>query len=41
MELYQSMIEGKEHSLERRKAILDTIQKLALKNVLLGLSDDI
>jgi len=41
MELYQSMTEGKEHSSEQRKAILDTIQELALENFQLGLRDDI
>jgi len=39
MELYQAMTEGKEHSLEQRKAILDTIQELALENFQLGLRD--
>jgi len=41
MELYQAMTEGKEHSLEQRKAILDTIQELALENFQPGLRDDI
>jgi len=41
MELYQVMIEGKEHSPEQRKAILDTIQELALENFQLGFRDDI
>ncbi|XP_071574634.1 uncharacterized protein [Temnothorax nylanderi] len=41
MELYQSMIEGREQSSEQRKAILDTIQELALENFQLGLRDDI
>jgi len=35
------MTEEKEHSPERRKAILDTIQELALENFQLGLRDDI
>ncbi|KAL6265806.1 hypothetical protein P5V15_002624 [Pogonomyrmex californicus] len=37
MELYQSMVEGR----EQRKAILDTIQELALENFQLGLRDEI
>jgi len=41
MKLYQSIIEGKEHSSEQRKVILDTIQELALENFQLGLCDDI
>lgn len=41
MELYQSMIEGKEQSSEYRKAILDTIQELALENFQLRLREDI
>jgi len=40
MELYQSMTEGKEHSPEQRKTILDTIQELALENFQLELRDD-
>ncbi|KAL6268265.1 hypothetical protein P5V15_001381 [Pogonomyrmex californicus] len=40
MELYQSMVEGREHTAER-KAILDTIQELALENFQLGLRDEI
>jgi len=39
MELYQAMTEGKVHS--QWKAILDTIQELALENFQLGLRDDI
>jgi len=35
------MIEGKEHSSEQRKAILDTIQELALESFQLGFRDDI
>jgi len=35
------MTKGKEHSPEQRKAILDTIQELALENFQLGLRDDI
>jgi len=35
------MTEGKEHSSEQRKAILNTIQELALENFQLGLHDDI
>jgi len=41
MELYQAMTEGKEHSSEQRKTILDTIQELALENFQLRLRDDI
>jgi len=41
MELYQAMTKGKEHSPEQRKAILDTIQELALENFKLGFRDDI
>jgi len=41
IELCQSMIEGKKYSPEQRKAILDTIQELALKNFQLALCDDI
>ncbi|KAL6267940.1 hypothetical protein P5V15_001008 [Pogonomyrmex californicus] len=41
MELYQSMVEGREHTAEQRKAILDTIQELALENFQLGLRDEI
>jgi len=41
MELYQAMTEGKEHLPEQRKAILDTIQELVLKNFQVGLRDDI
>jgi len=35
------MIEGKEQTNEQRKAILDTIQELALENFQLGLRDEI
>jgi len=41
MELYQSMIEDREQTNEQRKAILDTIQELALENFQLGLRDEI
>ncbi|KAL6254049.1 hypothetical protein P5V15_014666 [Pogonomyrmex californicus] len=41
MELYQSMVEEREHTAEQRKAILDTIQELALENFQLGLRDEI
>ncbi|KAL6264213.1 hypothetical protein P5V15_004298 [Pogonomyrmex californicus] len=41
MELYQSMVERREHTAEQRKAILDTIQELALENFQLGLRDEI
>jgi len=41
MELYQSMIEEKEHSPKQWKAILDMIQKLALENFQLGLRNNI
>ncbi|KAL6260863.1 hypothetical protein P5V15_008393 [Pogonomyrmex californicus] len=43
MELYQSMVEGREHTAEQHcgKAILDTIQELALENFQLGLRDEI
>ncbi|KAL6258212.1 hypothetical protein P5V15_010140 [Pogonomyrmex californicus] len=41
MELYQSMVEGREHTAEQRKAILDTIQELALENFQLGLREEI
>jgi len=39
MELYQSMVEGREQTNEQRKTILDTIQKLALEK--LRLRDEI
>jgi len=35
------MIEGREQTNEQRKAILDTIQELALENFQLGLRDEI
>jgi len=41
MELYQSMVEGREQMNEQKKAILDTIQKLALENFQLGFRDEI
>jgi len=41
MELYHSMIEDREQTNEQRKAILDTIQELALKNFQLGLRVEI
>jgi len=41
MELYQSIVESREQTNEQRKAILDTIQELALENFLLGLRDKI
>jgi len=41
MELYQSIIKGKEHLSEQWKAILDTIQELALENFQLRHRDDI
>jgi len=41
MELYQSMVEGREQTNEQRKAILDTIQELALENFQLGLREEI
>ncbi|KAL6254796.1 hypothetical protein P5V15_014130 [Pogonomyrmex californicus] len=41
MELYQSIVKRREHIAEQRKAILDTIQQLALENFQLGLRDEI
>ena len=41
MELYESMIEEREHSLEQQRTILDIIKKQALQNYQIGLSDDI
>jgi len=41
MELYQSMVEGREQTNEQRKAILDMIQELALENFQLGLRNQI
>jgi len=41
MKLYQSMVEGRKQTNEQRKAILDTIQELALENFQLGLHDEI
>ncbi|XP_012529181.1 uncharacterized protein K02A2.6-like [Monomorium pharaonis] len=41
MELYQSIIESRQQTVEQRKAILDTIQGLALKNFQLGLKEEI
>jgi len=41
MELYQSVVEGREQTNEQRKAILDTIQGQALENFHLGLRDKI
>jgi len=35
------MVEGKEHSSEQRKPILDMIQELVLENFQLELCDDI
>ena len=40
IELYQSMIEGRQQTVEQRKAILDTIQGLALENFQLGLKKE-
>ena len=41
MELYQSLIEGRQQTVDQRKAILDTIQGLALENFQLGLKEEI
>ncbi|KAL6265936.1 hypothetical protein P5V15_002783 [Pogonomyrmex californicus] len=41
MELYESMIEGRQGKTESKRAILETIQQQALYNFQLGLQDDI
>ncbi|XP_077257584.1 uncharacterized protein LOC143894822 [Temnothorax americanus] len=41
MELYDSMIEGRNHTIESKRTILETIQQQALQNFQLGLRDEI
>ncbi|KAL6257759.1 hypothetical protein P5V15_011377 [Pogonomyrmex californicus] len=41
MELYESMIKGRNNTIESKRAILETIQQQALCNFQLGLLDDI
>ncbi|XP_071631814.1 uncharacterized protein [Temnothorax longispinosus] len=41
MELYDSMIEGRNHTIENKRTILETIQQQALQNFQLGLRDEI
>lgn len=41
MKLYDSMIEGENHAIEHKRAILQTIQKQALLNYQLGLRDEL